>query len=77
MNHIRSMTGVCPQHNILFDTLSCWEHLDVYCNLKGVPRNRIKQEVCVFYNNVLDVHCLVINRSGEINMINLYIITLH
>ncbi|XP_038064701.1 ATP-binding cassette sub-family A member 5-like [Patiria miniata] len=45
MQKIRSMMGVCPQDNTLFDVLSAREHLQVYAGLKGVPRRDIKAEV--------------------------------
>ncbi|KAH3769106.1 hypothetical protein DPMN_170353 [Dreissena polymorpha] len=32
---LRSMTGVCPQHNILFDQFTCYEHLRLFAGLKG------------------------------------------
>lgn len=28
--------GICPQHDILFDLLTVYEHLDIYCDFKGV-----------------------------------------
>jgi ABC-type multidrug transport system fused ATPase/permease subunit len=38
MHHIRSIMGVCPQHDILFDELTAREHIQLYAGLKGVPR---------------------------------------
>lgn len=40
MNLIQKIMGVCPQHDILFEDLSSVEHLELYCGLKGVPRNQ-------------------------------------
>ncbi|KAG0269989.1 ATP-binding cassette sub- A member 1 [Actinomortierella ambigua] len=37
MPQIRSMMGVCPQHDILFDEMSAWEHIELYAGLKNVP----------------------------------------
>lgn len=31
---IRKITGLCPQHNILFDILTVEEHLKFFCQLK-------------------------------------------
>ncbi|KAJ8301076.1 hypothetical protein KUTeg_020063 [Tegillarca granosa] len=42
---VRKSLGVCPQHNILFDTLTVEEHLEFYAGLKGFPKNRMKEEV--------------------------------
>ena len=36
MNQVRTNMGVCPQHDILFDLLTPREHLDVFCDFKGV-----------------------------------------
>mmetsp|Transcript_14544 Transcript_14544/g.22587 ORF Transcript_14544/g.22587 Transcript_14544/m.22587 type:complete len:212 (+) Transcript_14544:1488-2123(+) len=32
----RRLMGVCPQHDILFEELSAVEHLQIYCDFKGV-----------------------------------------
>ena len=45
MSQIRDMTGVCPQHNILFDQLSCLEHLELFAKIKGVTGERLQAEV--------------------------------
>lgn len=36
MDEVRNFMGVCPQHDILFDLLTPEEHLDVFCDFKGV-----------------------------------------
>jgi len=40
MHAIRRRLGVCPQHDILWPTLSCEEHLVLYSAFRGVPRDR-------------------------------------
>lgn len=42
MDDVRQFMGVCPQHNVLFDLLTPEEHLDVFCDFKGVPRAQKK-----------------------------------
>ncbi len=37
MADIRKMFGVCPQHDVLFPTLSVEQHLYLFAQLKGVP----------------------------------------
>lgn len=37
--------GVCPQHDVLFDLLNPEEHLDVFCDFKGVPKHEKKQQI--------------------------------
>lgn len=37
--------GVCPQHDILFDSLTVREHLYLFAAFKGVSSKTIKQEV--------------------------------
>ena len=39
------MSGVCPQHDVLYDNLNCIEHLEVYASLKNVPRQSLDNEV--------------------------------
>lgn len=38
MNEVRNFLGVCPQHDILFDLLTPEEHLEIFCDFKGVPK---------------------------------------
>ncbi|XP_016838488.1 ATP-binding cassette sub-family A member 5 isoform X2 [Nasonia vitripennis] len=45
MHMIRSMTGVCPQHDILFDLLTPREHLEFFAAVRGIPRGTIEHEV--------------------------------
>ena len=37
MKQLRENLGVCPQHNVLFDYLTVYEHLRLYASFKGVP----------------------------------------
>ncbi|KAL1529048.1 hypothetical protein AB1Y20_000011 [Prymnesium parvum] len=37
MDAIRALSGVCPQHDLLFDELSLRQHVDLFARLKGVP----------------------------------------
>ncbi|XP_055621731.1 cholesterol transporter ABCA5-like [Toxorhynchites rutilus septentrionalis] len=45
MTMIRRMTGVCPQHDILFETLTPKEHLYFFAAVRGIPRNMVDSEV--------------------------------
>lgn len=36
MSDVRQFMGVCPQHDILFDLLTPEEHLEIFCDFKGV-----------------------------------------
>jgi len=37
--------GVCPQHDILFDNLTVWEHLEMFATFKGVQKKYIHEEI--------------------------------
>ncbi|XP_060080116.1 cholesterol transporter ABCA5-like [Ylistrum balloti] len=52
MQKIRSMTGVCPQHNIIFDDMSCVEHIHLYGAIKGVPDHLLQSETETSLKNV-------------------------
>ena len=39
------MTGVCPQHDVLYDLLNCKEHLELFAMLKGVSSDAIPGKV--------------------------------
>ena len=45
MEKLRSWCGICPQHNILYDLLSCREHLLLFAKIKGVAESLMKSEV--------------------------------
>ncbi|XP_058834897.1 cholesterol transporter ABCA5-like [Topomyia yanbarensis] len=45
MTMIRRMTGVCPQHDILFETLTPKEHLYFFAAVRGIAFNLIDSEV--------------------------------
>ena len=42
---VRLNLGVCPQHDILWPTLSVLEHVIFYARVKGVPAVREDREV--------------------------------
>ncbi|KAF9353916.1 ATP-binding cassette sub- A member 1 [Mortierella sp. AD094] len=37
MQEIRASMGVCPQHDVLFNDLTCWEHMQLYAGIKDLP----------------------------------------
>lgn len=39
------MMGVCPQFDILWDELTAYEHLEMYCKIKNIPSKYISQEI--------------------------------
>lgn len=45
LREVRKEIGYCPQHNILWDNLTCAEHLRYFARLKGVPSKDEEQEV--------------------------------
>mgnify|MGYP000874907180 CR=1 FL=1 len=38
MDDVRKFMGVCPQHDVLFDLLTPREHLEIFCDFKGVSK---------------------------------------
>ncbi|XP_046356672.2 phospholipid-transporting ATPase ABCA3-like [Haliotis rufescens] len=49
---VRQSLGLCPQHNILFDSLTVHEHLEFFARLKGCPSNSVESEVTTTINEV-------------------------
>lgn len=45
IDDVRKISGVCPQHDIIWPELTAIEHLRFFCNLKGIPRSRIESEI--------------------------------
>eukprot|EP00923_Selenidium_pygospionis_P012148 GHVN01020655.1.p1 GENE.GHVN01020655.1~~GHVN01020655.1.p1 ORF type:complete len:1854 (-),score=254.09 GHVN01020655.1:1150-6147(-) len=46
----RDSIGYCPQHDILFPFMTVKEHLELICQIKGVPPSEVKEEVKVMVN---------------------------
>ncbi|XP_068227005.1 cholesterol transporter ABCA5-like [Palaemon carinicauda] len=45
LTDIRRVTGVCPQHDIIFMTLTPREHLSFFARIRGIPSNRVTAAV--------------------------------
>jgi ATP-binding cassette subfamily A (ABC1) protein 1 len=45
LSEVRHDLGVCPQHNVLWPELTVREHLQVFSEIKGVPRERRNIEI--------------------------------
>lgn len=46
------LLGICPQHNILFDSLTVEEHLWFFAKLKGCPSHKVSVQVEQMINAV-------------------------
>ena len=42
MDEIRKEIGVCPQHDILYDSLTVKEHLEVFGKFKNMTSDEVK-----------------------------------
>ncbi|KAI8501113.1 ATP-binding cassette sub- A member 5 [Branchiostoma belcheri] len=49
---LRTMTGVCPQQNILFPKLSVRDHLKLYAAIKGIPEDQVESQMEVIIEEV-------------------------
>ena len=45
MEEFRTILGICPQHDVLFDDLNIREHLEMFCIFKGFSSGNIDAEV--------------------------------
>uniref|UniRef100_A0A1I8FY41 ABC transporter domain-containing protein n=1 Tax=Macrostomum lignano TaxID=282301 RepID=A0A1I8FY41_9PLAT len=52
MDQIRQQLGLCPQHNVLFDTLTVEDHIYFYGMLKGLSRAEVARQVDSFIADV-------------------------
>ncbi|XP_041362406.1 phospholipid-transporting ATPase ABCA3-like [Gigantopelta aegis] len=59
--NVRQSLGLCPQHDVLFDTLTVEEHLIFFSKLKGVPKDKVSGEV----ENMLDCIGLTDKRNAQ------------
>lgn len=40
---VRQSLGLCQQFDVLFDPLTCKEHLELVCELKDIPREDVQK----------------------------------
>lgn len=52
MDKVRREIGFCPQHNILFHELTCREHLEFFCMIKGIQGDAMERSVVDMLNLV-------------------------
>ena len=45
MDTFRTVLGICPQHDVLFDDLTIREHLEMFCIFKGYTSNDLENEI--------------------------------
>ena len=45
MDKFRTILGICPQHDVLFDDLTIREHLEMFCIFKGYGSNDFDSEI--------------------------------
>eukprot|EP01091_Cochliopodium_minus_P001939 TRINITY_DN1188_c0_g2_i2.p1 TRINITY_DN1188_c0_g2~~TRINITY_DN1188_c0_g2_i2.p1 ORF type:complete len:1683 (-),score=415.80 TRINITY_DN1188_c0_g2_i2:354-4655(-) len=45
MDSVRKSLGVCPQHDILWNEMTPYEHLHIFSTLKGVPKNQVESSI--------------------------------
>ena len=45
MSIFREKVGICPQHDTLFEELTIREHLEMFSIFKGVPKDKVNEEV--------------------------------
>ena len=45
MDKFRTILGICPQHDVLFDDLTIREHLEMFCIFKGFSSDNFDNEI--------------------------------
>ena len=45
LDAIRSILGVCPQHDVLWGDLTAREHMQLFGNLKNIPKHKMVAEI--------------------------------
>ncbi len=49
---IRSILGVCPQHDVLWGDLTALEHMKLFGNLKNIPAEMMENEIVTLLTEV-------------------------
>ena len=52
LSEIRTITGICPQQNVLFPSLTVKEHLNFFGSIKGLYGKERKEEVLKMIHDV-------------------------
>lgn len=52
MDEFRKILGVCPQHDVLFESLTPREHLELFASFKGTDSKQVKIEVDKMINDI-------------------------
>ena len=55
--YIKKMNGICPQEDVLYDLLDCYEHLELYAMLKGLCTKSL--EIKVNRNDLLSIKSII------------------
>ena len=42
---VRTLIGYCPQFDAISDLLTAEEHLELYAHIKGIPKNKVQEQV--------------------------------
>ena len=45
LDMIRNILGVCLQHDVLWGDLTAKEHMELFANLKNIPKSRMQKEI--------------------------------
>lgn len=51
LDGVRQSLGLCQQFDVLFDHLTCKEHLELVCELKDIPRQESQRQI----TEILDI----------------------
>ncbi|RWS13138.1 ATP-binding cassette sub-family A member 1-like protein [Dinothrombium tinctorium] len=62
----RKKIGLCPQHNVLYDDLTVKEHLLLYGALKGIQKNKLKNEIIKMLDK-LELNFKINTKSKELS----------
>ena len=64
MDEIRKLTGICPQHDVLFDELTPREHLKFYARIRVLRNSQLSEYIRLNYQGIPE-ECL----GGEVEKI--------
>ena len=63
--YIKKMNGICPQEDVLYDLLDCYEHLELYAMLKGLCTKSL--EIKVNRNDLLSIKSIILNYYSQLD----------
>jgi hypothetical protein len=63
--HARQHIGYCPQQNVLFSSLTVWEHLLLFCAIKGLVGGAFSDTAAAASKHIMQVGMCAVGSAAK------------